>query len=58
MEKDGGDINFESFEDGIVYVSLHGSCNGCPSSKITLKNGVEAILKEKISSVKEVISIS
>jgi len=58
VAKDGGDINFESFEDGVVYVSLHGSCNGCPSSKITLKNGVETLLKEKILSVKEVVSIS
>jgi len=58
VEKDGGDITFESFDNGVVYVSLHGSCSGCPSSKITLKKGVESLLKEKIPSVKEVVSIN
>lgn len=58
VAKDGGDIVFENFENGIVYLSLHGSCSGCPSSKLTLKNGVERLLKEKVPSVQEVVAIN
>ncbi|MDR0484913.1 MAG: NifU family protein [Alphaproteobacteria bacterium] len=54
---DGGDILFRDYEDGIVYLSLYGSCAGCPSSTITLKNGIENMLKYYIPQVKEVISI-
>ncbi len=54
---DGGDILFRNYEDGIVYLSLYGSCSGCPSANITLKNGIENMLKYYIPEVKEVISI-
>ncbi len=48
---DGGDIIFDSFEDGIVRLQLKGSCSGCPSSTITLKNGIENMLKHYIPEV-------
>jgi Fe-S cluster biogenesis protein NfuA len=48
---DGGDIIFDSFEDGIVKLQLKGSCSGCPSSTITLKNGIENMLKHYIPEV-------
>ena len=51
---DGGDIIFHSFEDGIVKLQLKGSCSGCPSSTITLKSGIENMLKHYIP---EVISV-
>jgi Fe-S cluster biogenesis protein NfuA len=51
---DGGDIVFRGFKDGIVFVSLHGACSGCPSSSVTLKDGVESMLKHYIPSVLEV----
>ncbi len=56
VEQDGGAINFESFNDGKVLVSLKGSCSGCPSSTITLKSGIENLLKRFIPEVKEVIA--
>ena len=52
---DGGSIIFKSYEDGIVYVILKGACSGCPSSTITLKQGIENLLKQKLGSqIKEV----
>lgn len=51
---DGGDIVFESFEDGIVYLRMHGACAGCPSSTATLKSGIESMLKHFIPEVQEV----
>jgi Fe-S cluster biogenesis protein NfuA len=51
---DGGDIIFHSFEDGIVRLILKGSCSGCPSSTITLKNGIENMLKHYIPEVESV----
>ena len=54
---DGGDIIFHSFEDGIVYLVLKGSCSGCPSSTITLKNGIENMLKHYIPEVEAVEQI-
>jgi Fe-S cluster biogenesis protein NfuA len=51
---DGGDIAFESFEDGIVYLRMHGACSGCPSSTMTLKSGIENMLKHYVPEVKEV----
>lgn len=54
---DGGDIVFEKFEDGVVYLSMQGSCSGCPSSLMTLKMGVETRLKENIPEVQEVIPV-
>jgi len=54
---DGGDITFEKFEDGVVYVYLQGSCAGCPSSTATLKMGIEKRLQEALPEVREVVSI-
>ena len=54
VAQDGGDIVFESFEDGIVYLTLKGSCSGCPSSTMTLKAGIENMLKHYIPEVREV----
>lgn len=56
VETDGGAIDFRSFEDGVVTVLLKGSCSGCPSSTMTLKNGIEGILKEHLPAVKEVVA--
>lgn len=55
--QDGGDIHFVRFENGIVYVKLHGACVSCPISFITLKMGIEAQLKAKIPSVESVVSV-
>ena len=57
VAKDGGDIKFKSFENGIVKVQLQGSCSGCPSSTLTLKQGVKNLLKHYIKEVKEVEAI-
>lgn len=51
---DGGDITFESFKDGIVYLKLQGACSGCPSSTETLKSGIENMLKYYVPEVQEV----
>ena len=56
VEQDGGAIHFKSFSDGIVTLILKGSCSGCPSSAITLKNGIENLLKQLIPEVKEVVA--
>ena len=57
VAKDGGDIKFKEFKDGIVKVQLQGSCSGCPSSTMTLKRGVQNLLCHYLPEVKEVISI-
>ncbi len=54
---DGGDITFEKFEDGYVYLKMQGSCSGCPSSLMTLKHGVETRLKDAIPEILEVIPV-
>jgi Fe-S cluster biogenesis protein NfuA len=54
VKKDGGDIRFINFEDGIVTVEMQGSCKGCPYAMRTLKDGVERILKSYIPQVTEV----
>ena len=51
---DGGDIVFERFEDGIVYLQMQGACAGCPSSTMTLKSGIENMLRHYVPEVKEV----
>ncbi|HSZ71844.1 MAG TPA: NifU family protein, partial [Cytophagaceae bacterium] len=56
VEQDGGAINFHSFEDGVVKVQLQGSCSGCPSSTVTLKAGIENLMKRMIPEVTEVIA--
>ncbi len=57
VAKDGGDIRFKEFKDGIVKVQLQGSCSGCPSSVMTLKQGVQNLLCHYIPEVKEVVAI-
>ena len=57
VSRDGGDIKFKSFKDGIVKVQLQGSCSGCPSSTLTLKQGVQNLLKHYVREVKEVEAI-
>lgn len=54
IEMDGGAIHFKSFEDGVVTLVLKGSCSGCPSSTVTLKNGIEGLLQRVVPEVKEV----
>ena len=57
VARDGGDIKFQEFKDGVVKVKLQGSCSGCPSSTLTLKKGVENLLCHYIPDVKEVLAI-
>ena len=57
VAKDGGDIKFKEFKDGIVKVQLQGSCSGCPSSTMTLKQGVQNLLCHYIPEIKEVQAI-
>tara|TARA_B110000483_G_scaffold224610_1_gene283542 strand:+ start:7 stop:549 length:543 start_codon:yes stop_codon:yes gene_type:complete len=57
VAKDGGDIRFKEFKDGIVKVELQGSCSGCPSSTMTLKQGVQNLLCHYLPEVKEVVAI-
>ena len=57
VARDGGDIKFKEYKDGTVTVQLQGSCSGCPSSTMTLKQGVENLLKHYIPEVKEVEAI-
>ena len=57
IAKDGGDIKFKEFKNGVVKVQLQGSCSGCPSSTMTLKQGVQNLLCHYIPEVKQVESI-
>ena len=57
VAKDGGDIKFKEFKDGIVKVELQGSCSGCPSSTMTLKQGVQNLLCHYLPEVKEVVAV-
>jgi len=54
VAQDGGDIIFEKFEQGVVYLKMRGACSGCPSSTVTLKNGVETMLRHYVPEVLEV----
>lgn len=56
VEMDGGNIEFKSFNEGVVTVILQGSCSGCPSSTVTLKAGIEGMLKRMVPEVTEVVS--
>ncbi|MFM7015338.1 MAG: NifU family protein [Bacteroidota bacterium] len=58
VEGDGGAIHFKSFENGTVSVVLKGACSGCPSSTITLKSGIENLLKRMLPEVQEVVAVS
>jgi Fe-S cluster biogenesis protein NfuA len=57
LQADGGDVELVGVEDGVVKVSLRGACVGCPMSTMTLKQGIERILKEEIPEVKEVVAV-
>lgn len=57
VANDGGDILFHSFEDGVVYLEMKGACAGCPSSTMTLKSGIENMLKFYVPEVEEVRQI-
>jgi len=56
LQADGGDVEFVDVVDGVVKVRLQGACAGCPMSQMTLKNGIEKLLKEEIPEVKSVES--
>ena len=55
VEMDGGNIEFKSFHEGVVTVIMQGACSGCPSSTVTLKSGIEQMLKRMMPQVKEVV---
>ncbi|MGD0152261.1 MAG: NifU family protein [Thermacetogeniaceae bacterium] len=58
LQRDGGDVEFvDVTDDGVVQVRLKGACGGCPMSTMTLKNGIEKILKEQVPAVTQVIAI-
>jgi Fe-S cluster biogenesis protein NfuA len=58
LQADGGDVELvEVTEDGIVSVRLQGACQGCPMSQMTVKNGIERLLKERVAGVTEVVSV-
>ncbi|MGE4169946.1 MAG: NifU family protein [Candidatus Margulisiibacteriota bacterium] len=54
---DGGDVSFESYDDGVVALQLQGACSSCPSSVLTLKMGIENRLREEIPEIKEIIQV-
>ena len=58
LQADGGDVELVDIEEGVVKVRLQGACGGCPMSQITLKNGIERILKEEIPEVVSVESVA
>jgi Fe-S cluster biogenesis protein NfuA len=57
LRADGGDVELVDVKDGIVSVKLKGACAGCPMSTMTLKNGIERILKQELSDIKEVVAV-
>jgi Fe-S cluster biogenesis protein NfuA len=57
LQADGGDVELVDVKDGTVKVKLTGACGGCPMAAMTLKKGIERILKEKVPEVKEVVSV-
>lgn len=56
LQADGGDVELLNIEDGVVTVALRGACGSCPFSLMTLKQGIEARIKEEIPEIKEVVS--
>ena len=58
VAQDGGDITFQGFRDGVVYLNMRGSCSGCPSSTATLKNGIQNLLRHFVPEVREVQSVN
>ena len=57
VARDGGDVVFEKYENGVVYLHLQGACRSCPGAAMTLKMGVEARLKEELPEIKEVVRV-
>lgn len=57
LQADGGDVELVNVTEGVVKVRLKGACSGCPMSTMTLKQGIERLLKERLSEVKEVIAV-
>jgi len=57
LQADGGDVELVDVTEGVVKVRLKGACSGCPMSTMTLKQGIERILKERLPEVKEVIAV-
>ncbi|MDD4985357.1 MAG: NifU family protein [Dehalococcoidales bacterium] len=57
LQADGGDVELVEVTEGVVKVRLKGACSGCPMSKMTLKQGIERLLKERVPEVKEVIAV-
>ncbi|MFO7931674.1 MAG: NifU family protein [Desulfosalsimonas sp.] len=57
LQADGGDVELVEVEDGVVKVRLQGACAGCPMSQMTLKNGIERMLKKELPDVKSVESV-
>ncbi|MCP4747569.1 MAG: NifU family protein [Desulfobacteraceae bacterium] len=58
LQADGGDVELVDVkEDGIVQVRLQGACSGCPMSQMTLKNGIERIIKQEVPEVKSVVAV-
>ena len=57
LQADGGDVEFVDYEDGVVKVRLQGACAGCPMSQMTIKNGIEQMLKEEIPEIESVESV-
>ena len=57
LQADGGDVELVDVKEGIVSLRLKGACAGCPMSAMTLKNGIERVLKQEISEIKEVIAV-
>jgi Fe-S cluster biogenesis protein NfuA len=58
VEGDGGAISFRSFQEGVVHLELRGSCSGCPSSTLTLKQGIQNLLTRMVPEVKEVVAVN
>lgn len=57
VARDGGDITFERYEQGVLYVSMKGACSGCPSSTMTLKMGIEARLRDELPDLVEIVPV-
>lgn len=58
LQADGGDLEFVDYEDGVVKVRLQGACAGCPMSQMTVKNGIERMLKQEVPDVKSVEAVN
>ncbi|MGD9974254.1 MAG: NifU family protein [Desulfatirhabdiaceae bacterium] len=55
LQADGGDVELVGYQDGVVTVRLKGACSGCPMSQMTLRNGIERLLKQELPEIKSVV---